>query len=173
MRRIILYVATSLDGYIANPDGKVDWLFYNVEYGTAKFMKSIDTIIMGRKTYEQALDFGLHYYVGKKIIVISRLKNLKGSKETEIICIDRISLIKNLKRMKGKDIWLMGGGELVSSIQNENLIDEYHFFVHPIILGNGIALFQNLKYRVELKLISYKKFKDGLVRLNYNRTNRD
>jgi dihydrofolate reductase len=169
MRKLILFIATSLDGFIASKDGSVDWLFTDSDYGTTAFMKSIDTILMGRKTYEQAVDFGLEFYKGKKIYVFTKSKKLKALKGVEIINEDSISFTKKLKKRKGKNIWLMGGGELASSFQKNNLIDEYSLFVHPIILGEGIPLFKNLNGIKTLKLKSYKNFSGGLVRINYER----
>jgi len=168
MRKIILFIATSLDGYIASKDGSVDWLFTDSDYGTSAFMKTIDTILMGRKTYEQAVEFGLGYYKGKRIYIFTKSKKLKAADGVEIVNEDAVSFTKKLIRKKGKNIWLMGGGELASSFQNKNLIDEYSLFVHPIILGKGIPLFSDLNRIKKLKLKSYKRFDSGLVRINYS-----
>ena len=169
MRKIIYFVATSLDGYIASKDGSVDWLFTEGDYGTNAFMKTIDTILMGRKTYEQASEFGLGYFAGKKIYVFTKSKKLKVADGVEITNEDAVAFTRKLISKKGKNIWLMGGRELASSLQNKNLIDEYNLFVHPIILGEGISLFKNLHKISELKLKSYKKFSSGLVRINYSK----
>lgn len=169
MRKIIYFVAISLDGYIASKDGSVDWLFTDCDYGTTAFMKTIDTIFMGRKTYEQAVGFGLEYFKGKKIYVFTKSKKLKATNGCEIINEDAISFTKKIIRRKGKNIWLMGGGKLASSLQNNNLIDEYNLFVHPIILGEGIPLLSKLSRISTLKLKSYKKFDSGLVRINYSK----
>lgn len=169
MKKVILYIATSLDGCSASKDGSVDWLFTDSDYGTNALLKSVDTILMGRKTYEQAVGFGLEYYKGKKIYVFTKSKKLKTTKEAEIIKEDAVSFTRKLVRKKGKNIWLMGGGELASSLQKQNLIDEYMLFVHPVVLGEGIPLFSNLNKFSTLKLMSYKKFNSGLVRLNYLR----
>jgi dihydrofolate reductase len=169
MRKIILFIATSLDGYIASKDGSVDWLFTDSDYGTKSFMKTIDTILMGRKTYKQALEFGLEYYAGKKIYVFTKSKKMKSAEGVEIINEDAISFTRKLKRKKGKNIWLMGGGELATSLQKKNLIDEYMLFVHPVLLGEGIPLFSDISGIKTIKLKSYKKFSSGLVRINYSR----
>ena len=169
MRKVILFIATSLDGYIASKNGSVDWLFTDGDYGTKVFMKTINTILMGRKTYEQAVEFGLEFYKGKKIYVFTKSKKLKAAAGCEIINEDAISFTKKLIRKKGKNIWLMGGGELASSFQMKKLIDEYSFFIHPIILGEGIPLFKNLPKISKLKLKNFKKFESGLVRINYSK----
>ena len=167
MRKVILFIATSLDGYIASKDGSVDWLFTYGDYGTTAFIKTIDTILMGRKTYEQAVGFGLGYFKGKKIYVFTKSKKQKAANGCEIINEDAISFTKQLFRKKGKNIWLMGGGELASTFQRANLINEYNLFVHPIVLGEGIPLFNNLPKVSTLKFKSYKRFDSGLVRINY------
>ena len=169
MKKVILFIAISLDGYIASKDGSIDWLFTDSDYGTNAFMKSIDTILMGRKTYEQAVEFGLDFYKGKKIYVFTKSKKLKAAEGCEIINEDVISFTKKLIKKKGKNIWLMGGGELSSSFQKKNLINEYSLFVHPIILGEGIPLFKNLSKVSTLELKSYKRFDSGLVRINYSK----
>jgi dihydrofolate reductase len=101
----------------------------------------------------------LHYYRGEKTIVVTRLNNYKGGEGTGTACIDRTSFRNNLKRKEGKNIRLIGGSELVSSIQNENLIDEYNLFIHPMMSGCGIPLFHNLRFQAEPNLISYKKIR--------------
>ena len=169
MRKIIYFVATSLDGFIGSKDGSVDWLFTDGDYGTTAFMKTIDAIFMGRKTYEQAVGFGLEYFKGKKIYVFTKSKKLKATNGCEIINEDAISFTKKIIRRKGKNIWLMGGSELASSFQRKYLIDEYNLFIHPIILGNGIPLFKDLPKLSNLRLKSYKKFDSGLVRINYSK----
>lgn len=169
MRKIIYFVATSLDGYIASKDGGVDWLFTDGDYGTTAFMKTIDTILMGRKTYKQALGFGLEYFTGKKIYVFTKSKKLKAADGVEIINEDAATFSRKHIRKKGWNIWLMGGGELASSFQKKNLIDEYSLFVHPVILGEGIPLFSQLSKISTLKLKSYKMFSSRLVRINYLR----
>ena len=164
MRKIKLFIACSLDGFIAREDGGIDWLF-NGDYGYNKFYDSIDTVLMGRKTYELALKLE-ESYKDKRAIVFTRQKNLKKSSNVEFVS-DIVSLTKKLKNSKGKDIWLVGGGEIISVLLNNNLIDEMQIFVHPIILGKGIKLFQNIKKEVRLKLAGTKNYKSGLVQLNY------
>ena len=132
-------------------------------------MKTIDTILMGIKTYDVAKQYGFSYFKGKSIYVFTKSKSLKGEEGCEMVNEDPISFTKKLKKSKGKNIWLMGGGELDSTFQKRNLIDEYSFFVHPIVLGEGIPLFKNLPKIYNLKLRGYKKFDSGLVRMNYSK----
>ena len=164
MRKIKLFIACSLDGFIARGDGGIDWLF-NGDYGYKKFYNSVDTVLMCRKTYELALKLG-ETYKDKRAIVFTRQKNLKKFSDIEFIS-DIVSFTKKLKIEKGKDIWLVGGGEIVSVFLNNNLIDEMQIFVHPIILWKGIKLFPNIKKEVRLRLVDTFKFEDGLVKMEY------
>ena len=164
MRKIKLFIASSLDGFIAREDGGIDWLFTG-DYGYAKFYNSIDTVLMGRKTYELGLKLG-EYYKGKRVIVFTKQKNLKKLENVEFVS-NVVDFTKKLLKTKGKDIWLVGGGEIVSLLLNNNLIDEILLFVHPIILGKGIPLFKNIKKEVKLKLIETFAYEGGLVKLYY------
>ena len=164
MRKIKLFIACSLDGFIAREDGSIDWLF-NGDYGYAKFYKSIDTVLMGRKTYELSLILN-DTHKGKKVIVFTKQKSVHKLPNAEFIS-DAVGFTKKLKKSKGKGIWLVGGGEIVSILLNSKLIDEMIIFVHPIILGKGIPLFRNMEKEIKLKLIEQFAYKDGLVRLYY------
>jgi dihydrofolate reductase len=153
MRKIRLYIASSLDSYIASEDGSIDWLFSDADYGYAKFYDSIDTILVGRKTYDQSLKFDEYPYKGKKVYVFTRRTERKmnnNAHDVEYIDQDIPGFTRHLIRQSSvekKDFWLLGGGELVSVLLNANLIDEIIVSVHPIILGKGILLFSNIKNR--------------------------
>lgn len=164
MRKIRLFIACSLDGYIAGEDGGINWLFTG-DYGYKEFYNSIDTVLMGRKTYELALKLG-ETYKDKRAIIFTTKKNFNKVGNVEFVS-DVVPYTKKLKSTKGKDIWLVGGGEIVSLLLNNNLIDEMMIFVHPIILGKGIPLFKNIKKKVKLKLAENLAFEDGLVKLEY------
>ena len=164
MRKIKLFIACSLDGFIAREDGGIDWLFTG-DYGYTKFYNSVDVVLMGRKTYELALKLG-EDYKDKKVIVFTRQKNLKKFSNIEFVS-DIVPFTKKLKTEKGKDVWLVGGGEIISVLLNNNLIDEMQIFVHPIILGKGIPLFKDIKKEIKLKLVETKEFEDGLVKVEY------
>ena len=166
MRKIILFIASSLDDYIARKDGNIDWLFHDHAYGYKKFYKSIDTVVMGRKTYEKALEFEKEPYKDKKCYVFSRSKNKKTIKNVKFVD-DVENFSKRLIKSKGKGIWLVGGSEIISIFINKNLLDEIRLYVHPIILGNGIPLFNGIKQNVKLKFIKSKSYKSGLVQLHY------
>src|SRR5919108_3378985 len=137
MRKIKLYIASSLDSYIASEDGSIDWLFTDEDYGYAKFYDSIDTILVGRKSYDQSLKFDEYPYKGKKVYVFThRIEGKKSTRYVEYINVDITSFVKHILQSAGKkDIWLLGGGEIVSILLNADLVDEIILSIHPIILG--------------------------------------
>ena len=163
MRKVRLFIASSLDGYIAREDGSVDWLFSDADYGYSECYGSIDAVVMGRKTYEKSLEFEEYPFRGKKAYVFSRSAKKKG---VEFVS-DVVGFMKKLVRSKGKDIWLVGGSEIVSTFLNEGLIDEIILSVHPVILGRGIPLFKNVWKEVWLKLQKSLSFDSGLVQIHY------
>lgn len=173
MRKVKLYIASSLDGYIASKDGGIDWLFSDADYGYAKFYNSIDTILVGRKTYDQSLTLDEYPYKGKKVYIFTRKvegENKKNTYDVEYIDEDISDFVRHLiqQPVGKKDIWLLGGGEIVSIFLNADLIDEIILSVHPIILGKGISLFSNIKKRVNLRLLKSIPFESGLLQLYYH-----
>lgn len=166
MRKIILFIASSLDGYIAREDGSVDWLFTDADYGYKKFYAAVDTVIMGRKTYEKSLEFEKGPYKDKKCYVFTRNRKLKEIKNFEFVN-EVVRFSEKLLKLKGSDIWLVGGSNIISIFLNNDLLDEIIVYIHPIILGNGILLFKNIKQDVKLKFVNTKSYKSGLVQLHY------
>jgi len=166
MRKVILFIASSLDGFIARKDGGIDWLFSDADYGYSKFYSSIDTVITGRKTYDLTLILEKEPFKDKKIYVFTN--NLKSRLliNAEVIS-DPVNFVKKLKDIKGKNIWLLGGSEIITLLMNANLVDEIILSIHPIVLGNGIPLFINIK-EIKLELVKSKKFDNGLLQLKYN-----
>jgi dihydrofolate reductase len=181
MRKVKYFVANSLDNFIARPDGAVEWLFMDgTDYGMGEFFASIDTILMGRKTYEFAL---AHSPQPKRKIkkakprsaskpsmssyVFSRTLNPEEHEEANIISENAGAFVRNLKSEEGKDIWLMGGGELASSLFAENLVDEISLNVHPVLLGRGIPLFPDIGKQIDLELLDCKAHQNGCVQLSY------
>jgi len=147
-RKIVLYIATSVDGFIAKENGDINWL-HEVESqgegdsGYEEFYNNIDTVLIGKKTYDQIFSLVDEFpYVGKKCYVFSRSKIGKDD-YVEYVNGDLFSFTKKIKAEEGKDIWLVGGGELFNSFLKENLVDEIIITVIPIILGKGIPLFNN------------------------------
>lgn len=170
MRKVTFGGASSLDNFIAREDGAVDWLTWSDEAQsvTADYWKTIDTIVMGRKTYEVALTHskGGNPYSGLKSYVFSRtLKECPDG--IEIISDDAAPFVRELKAGEGKDICVMGGGELARSLFEANLIDEIGFNIHPVLLGQGIPLFHEMTRQIDLELLDCKPFKNGCVLVTY------
>ncbi len=173
MRRIKLYIASSLDSFIAGENGNIDWLFSDADYGYTEFYNSIDTIFVGRKTYEQSLAFEEYPYKGKKVYVFThnaKKQSDKKASDVEYFDKDILDFVRRLiqQPVSNRDIWLLGGGEIVSLFLNADLIDEIILSVHPIILGKGIPLFNKIKKLKKLKLIKSIPFESGLVQLHYS-----
>ena len=176
MRKIIVYIATSADGFIARSDGAVDWLDrprIKGNYGMGEFYKSIDTILWGRKTYEIVLRFQAE---GNAVAEsVSSIKNYAFSRRPpkktapgfEFVKEPIKEFAKRLRSRKGKDIWMMGGGGIIASFLDEGEIDEFIIHVIPTFVGEGIPLVAPRNRTVPLKLLSSKKFSDGVVRLHY------
>lgn len=168
MRKIILQVAVSLDGFIEGPNGEIDWCFTDQDYGMKDFFKQIDTLFMGRKTYELMLTMGDDATSGfpklKQYVFSTTLNEVQ---EGIIVGDDLESEVEKISNEQGKDIWLFGGGNLTTSFMNLKLVDEVWLAVHPVILGGGKPLFDNLKERVGLKHLDTKTYSTGLVFLKY------
>jgi dihydrofolate reductase len=164
-RKIILNVAVSLDSMIEGPKGDYDWCFTDQDYGMKKFIESIDAIFYGRKSYELVQSIGENPWANLKSYVFSNTMNAHD--EYELVNGDIIARVQKIKAMPGKKIWLFGGAELTTALMNAKLVDELQLAVHPIILGQGKAMFQNLPGRIKTKLISSEIFESGLVMLNY------
>jgi dihydrofolate reductase len=175
MRKIIVYIATSADGYIARKDGAVDWLDRPRtagDYGMGKFYKSIDTILWGRKTYDMVLKFqeeGKDYpdMAGIKNYAFSRRPPRKVARGFQFVKEPIKKFTKSLRAQKGKDIWMMGGAGIIGSFLDAGEIDEFIIHLIPTFIGEGIPLIAPSRRNVPLKLISSKKFSDGVVRLHY------
>lgn len=172
-RKIILYIAESLDGFIAKEDGDISWLSivdrHDEDYGYNDFINTVDTVIMGRKTYEKLLSFGIEFpYNDKKCFVLS--KTMKGNEHNiEFYNGDISELIERLKEEEGKNIFIDGGSEIIRTFRNKNLIDEYVISIIPVLLGKGIPLFKDADTENRLKLTDSKIFHSGLVQLKYER----
>ncbi len=171
MRKIIVYIATSADGYIARSDGDVAWLDRPRtagDYGMAAFYKSIDTVLMGRKTYDFALKFGQHGYPGKKNYVFSRTPPASRASNVEVVSQEVGEFAIQLRKTEGKDIWLVGGAELIAAFLDEKQIDEFIIHVIPTFIGEGIPLIHPRHRSVPLALLSCRPYADGVVRLHYS-----
>lgn len=176
-RKIIVYIATSADGFIARSDGSVDWLdgpSPKGNYGMGAFYKSIDTILWGRKTCDMALDFqkkgiaGSAFDTKVKNYVFTRSQPQSAPPVGVEFVIEPIKVFATrLRQKKGKDIWMMGGAGIIASFLDEGEIDEFIIHVIPKFIGEGIPLIAPSRRTVPLKLISCTKFTDGVVKLHY------
>ena len=175
MRKIIVFIATSADGFIARKDGSVDWLDrppVKGDYDIGKFFKSIDTIVMGRRTYDVAVRFVKE---GKPIPSMGDIKQYVFARKPPkkglpgFVFVDQPikKFAKRLRAQKGKNIWMMGGGRLIASFLDAGEIDEFVISVIPTFIGEGIPLIAPRHRTVPLKLLSMKKFSDGVVTLHY------
>ncbi len=175
MRKVISYIAMSLDGYIADRNGKVDWLngdgSGDSNMGSYNdFIKTVDTVILGYTTYKQIiteLSPDNWVYAGKKSYVLTHQEYHSDNDDIFFTDENVKSLIKKLKKQDGKDIWICGGANVLNQFMEADLIDKYTFSVIPVILGDGVRLFQ---YATEqkLKLTSTRSY-NGIVDLNYEK----
>lgn len=171
-RKVIVHIAASADGYIARSDGDLDWLTSRPApkgfYGMNEFMKSIDTTVFGRKTYEAALGLGAKFDSKDRSIVFSRgARPSNAPPGVEFVNEPIGQFVSRLREQPGKDIWLMGGGDLIASFLDERAIDDFVVSVVPVFIGDGIPLIARRHRHVPLQLRSVEKFEDGLVQLHY------
>lgn len=169
MRKVILGLAVSLDSFIEGPNGEYDWCFTDQDYGLNEFYKQIDAVFVGRKSYEMSFGLedggGFEFPKMKEYVFSNSMKDAKEG--VSIISGDIKTEVEKIKQQEGKDIWLFGGASLTTTLMNLGLIDELWLSVHPVLLGEGKPLFQELKDRTNLKLIDTKVYETGLVSLKY------
>ncbi|HEU4389665.1 MAG TPA: dihydrofolate reductase family protein [Blastocatellia bacterium] len=171
-RKVIVHIATSADGYIARADGDLEWLTSRPApagfYGIDAFMQSIDTKVIGRKTYEASLRMGAKFDSKDRTIVFSRKPPPKDAPSGVDFTDETIGVFMNgLRKSQGKNIWLMGGGEIIASFLDAKAIDEFIISVVPTFIGDGVPLIARRQRHVPLSLLSTEKFEDGLVQLRY------
>jgi len=169
MRKLILSLAVSLDGFIEGPNGEYDWCVMDPEYDFGAFFNRVDTIFVGRKTYEmsEAMEGGPPGFPKFKEYVFSSTLDhvkegavlIKGDVKTEV---------EKIKKEDGKDIWLFGGAGLATSLLNLRLVDELSLAVYPVVLGGGKPLFSSIRDRINLALLDSKTYSTGLVALRYS-----
>jgi len=181
MRIVTLGLANSLDNYIARKDGGADWLRWSDEIAeiSAKFMKTVDVILVGRKTYEVMLKSGQVSYPGGTNYVFSRSSRNRSSLLRKIAAIKQpdanvqvvdenaASFLRKLKKSKGKGIVVFGGGALAKSLFEADLIDEIVLNIHPVLLGSGIPLFHQMRRQIDLKFVSCRPLKEGGLIITY------
>lgn len=176
-RKIITQVATSADGYIARPDGSVDWLDRPNEagdYGMREFYESIDTILWGRKTYEVALRFqeqgipGAEFDPNVRNYVFSRHPPETAAPATEFVRDPIPTFVERLRQSSEQDVWMMGGAEIIGSFLDVGAIDEFLIHVIPVFIGEGIPLIAPKHRTIPLQLRSSTEYSDGVVQLHYS-----
>ena len=170
-RKVKVYIAASLDGYIAHSDGNIDWLDSvaraNEDYGYATFIETIDTVIMGRKTYEKVLSFGGGFpHKGRDCYVLTRTERITDG-QVHFYSGPADELLDQIRRQPGKDIFIDGGSEAIDLFRKKGLIDSYTVSIIPILLGEGIPLFKESMEELPLKLVEATTFDSGLVQLTY------
>lgn len=175
MRKLSLFIATSLDGYIAKPDDDLSFLKIvekdGEDYGYTEFTANIDIIILGRKTYDYVLkEIGSsHYDNGQRdVYVITRTEKPKVGRTT-FYTGNLTDLVKQLKSENGKNIYCDGGAEIINELLQQDLIDEFIISVIPILVGNGIRLYKDNRPEQQLEFVSVKSFDTGLIQVHYKR----
>jgi dihydrofolate reductase len=174
-RKVVLFIAMSIDGYIADTNGGVDWLIGEDSNYTGyteydEFIKTIDTVILGMSTYKQIktkLSPELWPYAGMKSYVLTHSKH-ENTDEIKFVQEDITSLVTKLKRESKKNIWICGGADIVNQFVKLDAIDEYHLTTIPIILGKGIRLFGNSNHEIKLHLESCTQ-ENGMIDSVYHR----
>lgn len=168
MRQVKLYIACSLDGYIARPNGDLDWLIHDTtDYGYNEFYDTIDTTISGYNTYEITKSFPEFPYTGKENIVFTKRHINEKHPHIKFIDTDVVRFVKELKSKPGKDIWLVGGGDMIRTFNQNDLIDEHIIFRTSSIIGEGIPLFLPIKKDINLNLIESKSYPSGMTKSVY------
>jgi dihydrofolate reductase len=167
MRRIRYAVASSLDGYIAGPNGEYDWITQDPEIDFGALLRQFDTALIGRVTYEAMLRSGKGMLPGMKTYVFSRTLQQRDHPQVAIVATKVAETVAVLRASPGKDIWLFGGGSLFRSLAEAKLVDTVEVAIIPILLGEGIPLLPPPAKRIKLTLTSQKLYKTGRVSLIY------
>jgi dihydrofolate reductase len=173
MTQLIYYVAVSLDGFVAPPDGSVDWLApYNADdedYGFREFYASVDALVEGSQTYEQALTFGAWPHPGKPCWVVTRRPLTSSRPEVRFSSADPVELLRQIAAQGHQRVWLVGGSRLAASFRTAGLITDYVLSVVPVLLGDGRPLFGHPGPRESVRLLESRQYPRGLVQLRYGR----
>ena len=174
MSKVKLYIAATLDGFIARKDGSLDWLEglpnpNQVDHRYGKFFGSIDTVIMGRATYEEILGFDVDWPYGEcqSYVVTSQKDYSVKTENTHLICDLASDQMDDIKSNSSKGIWLVGGGQLITAFLNMELVDVMIISIVPIVLGDGIRLFPNHPKETGFDLVNAESFETGIVNLSY------
>lgn len=168
MRRLRYQVASSLDGYIAGPNGETDWIIDEPEIDFEALFDQFDTLVMGRTTYEETVAMGYDFR-GKRVVVLSRTLDPAAHPGVEIVATDAVARVRALKEERtGKDIWLFGGGQVFHHLLEAGLVDTVEPAIVPVLIGGGIPLLPATGARVPLELRTKRVFPSGIVWLEYD-----
>lgn len=172
-QKIILYIAQSLDGFIAREDGSLDWLTQydskDQDYGYNDFLKGIGVVVMGNNTYRQVLTFGDFPYKNKACFVFSNDISKTNENDVTFVNGDVAKIIEEIKKNHKGDIWLVGGAMLIDEFLKHEMVDEFIVTTIPVIIGRGIPLFSKDNSENKLQLVEIKSYKNGLLQAHYKK----
>jgi dihydrofolate reductase len=176
MRKLVYSLTNSLDNFIARADGGYDWILMGDEIMSEfpKIYAAFDTILIGRKTYDQTLQQSpetsqeMAGFMGMKTYLFSRTMMEGPNAGVKVISDNAGEFVRSLKKESGKDIWLFGGGILAASLLRERLVDEISLAIQPVLLGSGIPLFPDIGMQLDLQMLECKTYKNGIVGLKYS-----
>jgi len=174
MRHVLLNLTASLDGFIADTSDGVDWLAEmpaEIPEDYLRLIDTVDTLIMGRKTYEisLALPGGTEVFEGQRVIVFTSARDLEPRAGVEFVHEDPVAFTAALRESEGGTIWLFGGGQLATALSDAGLVDEYLIAVQPVLLGDGVPLWRSPHGRTQLELVHANEWRGGVVELRYRR----
>jgi dihydrofolate reductase len=168
---VVYYVAASLDGFIATPDGGLEWLAEfeasGDDYGYVDFYGSVEAVLLGSRTFQQALTFGAWPYPGKPSWVFSQRKLVAPGADVTITDLSPLEIVSELDAAGVKRAWLVGGGALAGSFRQAGLITEYVVSVIPVVLGGGVPMLGGSGPVQRLRLVDTKRYPDGVLQLRY------
>ena len=173
MRQVLLNLTTSLDGFIADPECGIDWIQPFPDDGVPadylELMDAVDTLVMGRATYELSLSLpgGTGVFGGKRVVVFTSRTGVPRRKGVEFVHTDPAAFVEQLKQEDGGLIWLFGGGQLATALAAAGLIDDYLIVIQPVLLGDGIRLWQSGLPLITLALVNTREWPGGLVEVRY------
>ena len=172
MAKIRYRVAMSLDGYIAGPNGEIDWIVMNPEIDFGAIMREFDTLLVGRRTFDTMAQAKRTTMPGMKTIVFSRTRRQADHPEVTVVRDDQTELLKSLRAKPGKDVWLFGGGSLFRSLLAAAFVDSVELAIMPVLLGGGVpvlALTDAAAYGpAKLCLTSHRVYKSGIISVEYD-----
>jgi dihydrofolate reductase len=164
----MLNLAVSLDGYIAGPNGEYDWCLADEDYGMTDFLNSVDSTLMGGKSYRLILEYGQPYPEFTNY-VFTRTERNSPYENVRFVSGHIPEFVSSLKDQKGKNIWLFGGSEIIHPLIQDDLVDEMMLSIHPLLLGRGVSLFKELDERKKFRLSDTITYPSGLVQLIYKK----